>query len=224
MTSPRHHRCRAAALGDHARPTCRPRSARSRPRCGRGSRPPAAPSRRSSPSSSSASRPRSTRSPRPRQRGETVWPVIDYADIAAGTVPAEQLAKLRRRGCLVVRGHFDARAGARLGPRHRRLRREQPLLRELPRPRRRLLRQRRLQARDLPDLLVAGADAGPAERPDGHASRPSSTASGSTSPTACSGSTPTATRSTPTASAAARRAPTRPASAPTSTPAPSTCG
>ena len=39
-------------------------------------------------------------------RGETIWPVIDYADIAAGTVPAGELAKLRRRGCLVVRGHF----------------------------------------------------------------------------------------------------------------------
>ncbi len=42
-----------------------------------------------------------------RARGENVWPVIDYADIAAGTVSAEQLAALRRRGCLVVRGHFD---------------------------------------------------------------------------------------------------------------------
>jgi hypothetical protein len=42
-----------------------------------------------------------------RQRGETIWPVIDYADIAAGTVPAEAVARLRRRGCLVVRGHFD---------------------------------------------------------------------------------------------------------------------
>jgi hypothetical protein len=42
-----------------------------------------------------------------RERGGTVWPVIDYADIAAGTVPAEVLALLRRRGCLVVRGHFD---------------------------------------------------------------------------------------------------------------------
>jgi hypothetical protein len=42
-----------------------------------------------------------------RGRGETVWPVIDYADIAAGTVPAGAAAKLRRRGCLVVRGHFD---------------------------------------------------------------------------------------------------------------------
>jgi hypothetical protein len=42
-----------------------------------------------------------------RERGETIWPVIDYADIAAGTVSAEDLATLRRRGCLVVRGHFD---------------------------------------------------------------------------------------------------------------------
>jgi hypothetical protein len=42
-----------------------------------------------------------------RDRGDAVWPVIDYADIEAGTVPAEALALLRRRGCLVVRGHFD---------------------------------------------------------------------------------------------------------------------
>src|SRR3954464_4179215 len=40
-----------------------------------------------------------------KERGETVWPVIDYADIANGTVTPEQLDKLRRRGCLVVRGH-----------------------------------------------------------------------------------------------------------------------
>jgi hypothetical protein len=32
--------------------------------------------------------------------------VVDYADIAAGTVPAATLDKLHRRGCLVVRGHF----------------------------------------------------------------------------------------------------------------------
>lgn len=42
-----------------------------------------------------------------RDRGEEVWPVLDYADIAAGTVPADALALLRKRGCLVVRGHFD---------------------------------------------------------------------------------------------------------------------
>ena len=42
-----------------------------------------------------------------RERGESVWPVIEYADIANGTVSAEQLDQLRRRGCLVVRGHFE---------------------------------------------------------------------------------------------------------------------
>jgi hypothetical protein len=42
-----------------------------------------------------------------RRRGETIWPVIDYAAIEAGTVSAEALARLRRRGCLVVRGHFE---------------------------------------------------------------------------------------------------------------------
>src|SRR3954451_5748207 len=40
------------------------------------------------------------------QRGEPVWPEIDYADIAAGTVDPEVLAKLQRRGCAVIRGHF----------------------------------------------------------------------------------------------------------------------
>src|SRR5690348_14426127 len=35
-----------------------------------------------------------------KERGETVWPVIDYADIEAGTVPDGALAKLHRRGCL----------------------------------------------------------------------------------------------------------------------------
>ena len=39
--------------------------------------------------------------------GTPAWPVIDYADIEAGTVTAGDLAALRRRGCLVVRGHFS---------------------------------------------------------------------------------------------------------------------
>lgn len=38
--------------------------------------------------------------------GQNVWPVVDYADIEAGTVSATDLERLRRRGCLVVRGHF----------------------------------------------------------------------------------------------------------------------
>ncbi|MEV4264016.1 DUF1479 domain-containing protein [Kribbella sp. NPDC049584] len=41
-----------------------------------------------------------------KRAGETVWPVIDYADIENGTVSAQALALLRSRGCLVVRGHF----------------------------------------------------------------------------------------------------------------------
>ena len=42
-----------------------------------------------------------------KARGEEVWPVIDYADIESGTVTAESLAQLKRRGCAVIRGHFD---------------------------------------------------------------------------------------------------------------------
>jgi hypothetical protein len=42
-----------------------------------------------------------------RERGEPVWPEISYSDIERGTVRASAVAALRRRGCLVVRGHFD---------------------------------------------------------------------------------------------------------------------
>jgi hypothetical protein len=42
-----------------------------------------------------------------KQRGETVWPVIDYADIEAGTVPAETVELVQRRGCAIIRGHFE---------------------------------------------------------------------------------------------------------------------
>ena len=35
-----------------------------------------------------------------------VWPVINYSDIAAGTVSTDDVALLHRRGCVVVRGHF----------------------------------------------------------------------------------------------------------------------
>ena len=159
-----------------------------------------------------------------KERGETVWPVIDYADIEAGTVSAEALEKLRHRGCLVVRGHFAREQALDWDRGIVDYVESNRLLRELPRPWRRLLRQRRLQARDLPDLLVTGADAGPSERPDGARAGVPEQPVDAASPTACSGSTPTATRSTPTGSAAAPRAPTRPVWAPTSTPAPSTCG
>ena len=42
-----------------------------------------------------------------RSRGESVWPVIQFSDIAAGTVPAEQIEAVRRRGCAIVKGTFD---------------------------------------------------------------------------------------------------------------------
>src|SRR4029453_19795 len=41
-----------------------------------------------------------------RSRGESVWPVIQFSDIASGTVPAELVEAVRRRGCAVVKGTF----------------------------------------------------------------------------------------------------------------------
>lgn len=41
-----------------------------------------------------------------RERGEQVWPEVRFADIAAGTVPAETVEAVRRRGCAVVKGTF----------------------------------------------------------------------------------------------------------------------
>ena len=41
-----------------------------------------------------------------RTRGEEVWPVVEYADLADGSVSAQTLALIKRRGCAVVRGHF----------------------------------------------------------------------------------------------------------------------
>jgi len=42
------------------------------------------------------------------QEGQTgsAWPVLEFADIAGGTVTAEQLALIKRRGCVVIRNHF----------------------------------------------------------------------------------------------------------------------
>jgi Protein of unknown function (DUF1479) len=41
-----------------------------------------------------------------RERGEQVWPVVRFADVAAGTVPADLVEAVRRRGCAVVKGTF----------------------------------------------------------------------------------------------------------------------
>lgn len=42
-----------------------------------------------------------------KSRGEEVWPIIDFADIENGTVSEEAKRKIHRRGCLMIRGHFD---------------------------------------------------------------------------------------------------------------------
>jgi hypothetical protein len=42
-----------------------------------------------------------------RERGAEVWPVVQYSDIAAGTVPADLVEAVRRRGCAVVRNTFS---------------------------------------------------------------------------------------------------------------------
>jgi hypothetical protein len=48
-----------------------------------------------------------------RERGEEVWPVVQFSDVAAGTVPAELVEAVRRRGCAIVKGTFPrARAEA----------------------------------------------------------------------------------------------------------------
>jgi len=41
-----------------------------------------------------------------REQGQEVWPVVAFADIAAGTVPQLTVEAIRRRGCAIVRGTF----------------------------------------------------------------------------------------------------------------------
>jgi hypothetical protein len=41
-----------------------------------------------------------------REAGREVWPIVQFADIAAGTVPAETADAIRRRGCAIVKGTF----------------------------------------------------------------------------------------------------------------------
>lgn len=41
-----------------------------------------------------------------KARGESVWPQLNYADIAKGRVTEAQRALIKRRGCVVIKGHF----------------------------------------------------------------------------------------------------------------------
>ena len=96
--------------------------------------------------------------------GQEVWPTVPFRDIAEGTVSDEQRAAIKRRGCAVIKGHF---------PREQALAWDTAMLeygsqsfrRCLQRAWRQLLRfAGGFAPGDLPDLLVALANAGAAER------------------------------------------------------------
>ncbi len=42
-----------------------------------------------------------------KARGEDVWPVIPFNDIAQGKVSEAQREAIKRRGCAVIKGHFS---------------------------------------------------------------------------------------------------------------------
>lgn len=41
-----------------------------------------------------------------KANGEAIWPVIPYADLAAGSITEAQRSAVKRRGCAVIKGHF----------------------------------------------------------------------------------------------------------------------
>jgi hypothetical protein len=47
-----------------------------------------------------------------RERGEEVWPVVRFDDIAACTVPTDLVEAVRRRGCAIVKGTFPRERAA----------------------------------------------------------------------------------------------------------------
>ena len=100
--------------------------------------------------------------------GSTAVPVVDFADVADGSVSPELMAAIRRRGCAVVRGTFERAEAAGMGRRAGQLPRPQRLHGQLPRPRRRAVSALRRGATDLRHLLVAAAGRRPPARADGH--------------------------------------------------------
>ncbi len=45
-----------------------------------------------------------------RAAGRPVWPIVNFPDIAAGTVPAATMDGIRRRGCAIVQSTFSRTA------------------------------------------------------------------------------------------------------------------
>jgi hypothetical protein len=44
---------------------------------------------------------------RERESGEAVVPIVQYAEVASGAVPASMIAKIKDRGACVIRGTFE---------------------------------------------------------------------------------------------------------------------
>jgi hypothetical protein len=42
-----------------------------------------------------------------RARGDEVWPVLQFDDVASGRMDEPLIAAIRRRGCVVVKGTFN---------------------------------------------------------------------------------------------------------------------
>lgn len=41
-----------------------------------------------------------------KARGEPIWPIIDFNDVAGGTVTPAQISDIKTHGCAVIKGHF----------------------------------------------------------------------------------------------------------------------
>ena len=41
-----------------------------------------------------------------KNKGESVWPVIPFADVKNGQITDAQRDAVKRRGCAVIKGHF----------------------------------------------------------------------------------------------------------------------
>ena len=97
--------------------------------------------------------------------GQEVWPTIPFRDIAEGTVSDEQRAAIKRRGCAVIKEPLPTRTGAGVGYRDAGISGSQTISTMFTRAWRQLLRfAGGFAPGDLPDLLVALANAGAAER------------------------------------------------------------
>lgn len=158
-----------------------------------------------------------------KERGETVWPVLDYADIAAGSVAEDDLGKLARRGCLVVRGHFEREQALAWDASIVDYVQSNGFFEAYKGPGDDFFSSVGSKPEIYPIYWSPCTGAGAPKRADGHCPAVS-TACGATRPKAPVGSTPTEVCFTPTASAAAPKARAPMVWAPTWTPAPSTCG